>query len=83
MKRRSHRSPTSFPGKTPEARELHMQVMPIVESLSRQILELLDNEQTETYQKGKYEGQRFNASKVAYGDLRNFDKRTRHMSNLL
>ncbi len=38
-------------GKTPEARELHMQVMPIVESLSRQILELLDNEQTETYQK--------------------------------
>ena len=69
--------------KTPEARELHMQVMPIVESLSRQILELLDNEQTETYQKGKYEGQRFNASKVAYGDLRNFDKRTRHMSNLL
>ncbi|HGC5976553.1 TPA: AAA family ATPase [Enterococcus faecium] len=24
---------------------------------------------------GKYEGQRFNASKVAYGDLRNFDKK--------
>ncbi len=41
----------AFHGKTPEARELHMQVMPIVESLSRQILELLDNEQTETYQK--------------------------------
>ncbi|PQG49827.1 AAA family ATPase [Enterococcus faecium] len=65
----------AFQGKTPKARELHMQVMPIVESLSRQILELLDNEQTETYQKGKYEGQRFNASKVAYGDLRNFDKK--------
>ncbi|HFU5917717.1 TPA: AAA family ATPase [Enterococcus faecium] len=65
----------SFQGKTPEVHELHMQVMPIVESLSRQILELLDNEQTETYQKGKYEGQRFNASKVAYGDLRNFDKK--------
>ncbi|HAP6783958.1 TPA: AAA domain-containing protein [Enterococcus faecium] len=65
----------AFQGKTPEARKLHMQVMPIVESLSRQILELLDNEQTETYQKGKYEGQRFNASKVAYGDLRNFDKK--------
>ncbi|EGP4746130.1 VWA domain-containing protein [Enterococcus faecium] len=65
----------AFQGKKPEARELHMQVMPIVESLSRQILELLDNEQTETYQKGKYEGQRFNASKVAYGDLRNFDKK--------
>ncbi|HGF8102746.1 AAA family ATPase [Enterococcus faecium] len=65
----------AFQGKTPEARELHMQVMPIVESLSRQILELLDNEQTETYQKGKYEGQRFNVSKVAYGDLRNFDKK--------
>lgn len=65
----------AFQGKTPEARELHMQVMPIVESLSRQILELLDNEQTETYQKGKYEGQRFNASEVAYGDLRNFDKK--------
>lgn len=29
----------SFQGKTPEVRELHMQVMPIVESLSRQILE--------------------------------------------
>ncbi|HFD1785470.1 AAA family ATPase [Enterococcus faecium] len=65
----------AFQGKTPKARELHMQVMPIVESLSRQILELLYNEQTETYQKGKYEGQRFNASKVAYGDLRNFDKK--------
>ncbi len=65
----------AFQGKTQEARELQMQVMPIVESLSRQILELLDNEQTETYQKGKYEGQRFNASKVAYGDLRNFDKK--------
>ncbi|EME8263748.1 AAA family ATPase [Enterococcus faecium] len=65
----------AFQGKTQEARELQMQVMPIVESLSRQILELLDNEQTETYQKGKYEGQRFNASRVAYGDLRNFDKK--------
>lgn len=65
----------AFQGKTQEARELQMQVMPIVESLSRQILELLDNEQTETYQKGKYEGQWFNASRVAYGDLRNFDKK--------
>ena len=65
----------AFQGKTQEARELQMQVMPLVESLSRQILELLDNEQTETYQKGKYEGQRFNASRVAYGDLRNFDKK--------
>ena len=65
----------AFQGKTQEARKLQMQVMPIVESLSRQILELLDNEQTETYQKGKYEGQRFNASRVAYGDLRNFDKK--------
>ncbi len=65
----------AFQGKTQEARKLQMQVMPIVESLSRQILELLDNEQAETYQKGKYEGQRFNASRVAYGDLRNFDKK--------
>lgn len=58
-----------------EARAIRAQVFPVVDSLSRQVLELLDNEESTSYQKGKYEGQRFNASRIAYGDLRNFDKK--------
>lgn len=58
-----------------EARAIRTQVFPVVDSLSRQVLELLDNEESTSYQKGKYEGQRFNASRIAYGDLRNFDKK--------
>ncbi|BAO06966.1 ATP-binding protein [Enterococcus mundtii QU 25] len=59
----------------PEVATIRQEIDPIVDSLSRQILDLLENEQSETYQKGKYEGQRFNASRVAYGDLRQFDKK--------
>lgn len=58
-----------------DARAIRAQVFPVVDSLSRQVLELLDNEESTSYQKGKYEGQRFNASRIAYGDLRNFDKK--------
>ncbi|MBO0481164.1 AAA family ATPase [Candidatus Enterococcus courvalinii] len=58
-----------------EARAIRAQIFPVVDSLSRQVLELLDNEESTSYQKGKYEGQRFNASRIAYGDLRNFDKK--------
>lgn len=58
-----------------EARAIRAQVFPVVDSLSRQVLELLDREESTSYQKGKYEGQHFNASRIAYGDLRNFDKK--------
>ncbi|EOH89778.1 AAA family ATPase [Enterococcus villorum] len=58
-----------------EAKQLRKQMSPIIESLSRQIIDLLENDESTTYQKGKYEGQRFNASRIAYNDLRNFDKK--------
>ena len=65
----------TFTPNDPEARKLRKQVLPVVESLSRQILDLLENDESATYQKSKYEGQRFDASRVAYVDLRNFDKK--------
>ncbi|MGM0157282.1 ATP-dependent protease ATP-binding subunit ClpX [Enterococcus sp. AZ191] len=65
----------TFTPNNPEARKLRKQVLPVVDSLSRQILDLLENDESATYQKSKYEGQRFDASRVAYGDLRNFDKK--------
>lgn len=65
----------TFTPNDPEARKLRKQVLPVVYSLSRQILDLLENDESATYQKSKYEGQRFDASRVAYGDLRNFDKK--------
>lgn len=65
----------TFTPNDPEARKLRKQVFPVVDSLSRQILDLLENDESATYQKSKYEGQRFDASRVAYGDLRNFDKK--------
>ncbi len=65
----------TFTPNDPDARKLRKQVLPIVDSLSRQILDLLENDESATYQKSKYEGQRFDASRVAYGDLRNFDKK--------
>lgn len=64
-----------FELKAQEAEQIRQQVLPIVESLSRQILDLLENDESTTYQKGKYEGQRFNASRVAYNDLGYFDKK--------
>lgn len=64
-----------FTPNDPEAKDIRQEVLPVVESLSRQILDLLDNEDGVSYQKGKYEGQRFNATRIAYGDLRYFDKK--------
>ena len=64
-----------FELKAQEAEQIRQQVLPIVETLSRQILDLLENDESMTYQKGKYEGQRFNASRVAYNDLGYFDKK--------
>lgn len=64
-----------FELKAQEAEQIRQQVLPIVETLSRQILDLLENDEATTYQKGKYEGQRFNASRVAYNDLGYFDKK--------
>lgn len=59
----------------PELKEIKSKIMPVVDTLSRQILDLLENERSSEYTKGKYEGQRFDASRVAYGDLRTFDKK--------
>ncbi|KAF1302518.1 MULTISPECIES: AAA family ATPase [Enterococcus] len=58
-----------------KARQLTGSVLSIVEPLVKQIQEILENEETTTYQKGKYMGTRFDASRVAYGDYRTFDKK--------
>lgn len=55
--------------------ELTKMVSPEVESLSRVINDLLNKEVSNDYAGGKYYGSRFNPSHVAYGDLRNFDKK--------
>lgn len=57
------------------AKEAKTKILPAVETLSRKMLDLLDKEVTTTYQIGKYEGNRFNASRIAYGDYKNFDKK--------
>lgn len=57
------------------AKEAKKKILPAVETLSRKMLDLLDKEVTTTYQTGKYEGNRFNASRIAYGDYKNFDKK--------
>ena len=49
--------------------------MPIVEKLVKPLQDILENERTSAYQKGKYMGTRFDASRVAYGDYRTFDKK--------
>ena len=64
-----------FELKAQEAEQIRQQVLPIVETLSRQILDLLENDESTTYQKGKYEGQRFNASRGADNALGYFDKK--------
>lgn len=58
-----------------QGKELTKIVLPEVESLSRVINDLLDKEESADYSSGKYYGSRFNPSRVAYGDLRNFDKK--------
>ncbi|MEQ7195491.1 AAA family ATPase [Enterococcus avium] len=55
--------------------ELTQQVLPEVESLSRVINDLLTKEVSNDFSSGKYYGARFNPNHVAYGDLRNFDKK--------
>lgn len=55
--------------------ELTQSVLPEVDSLSRVINDLLNKEVSNDYASGKYYGARFNPSHVAYGDLRNFDKK--------
>ena len=47
----------------------------MVETITKQLLELLENEAASSYGKGKYSGTRFDASRVAYGDFRTFDKK--------
>ncbi|MGM0166683.1 hypothetical protein IGI39_001645 [Enterococcus sp. AZ135] len=54
---------------------LTQSVLPEVESLSRVINDLLNKEISNDYASGKYYGARFNPGHVAYGDLRNFDKK--------
>ncbi|MDT2702245.1 AAA family ATPase [Enterococcus dongliensis] len=54
---------------------LTQKVLPEVESLSRVINDLLDKEISNDFSNGSYYGARFNSSHVAYGDLRNFDKK--------
>jgi len=54
---------------------LTQSVLPEVESLSRVINDLLNKEISNDYASGKYYGARFNSGHVAYGDLRNFDKK--------
>ncbi|MGM0124277.1 hypothetical protein IGI37_001651 [Enterococcus sp. AZ194] len=57
------------------AQEAKKKILPIVETLSRKMLDLLDKEVSATYQIGKADGQRFNASRIAYGEFKNFDKK--------
>lgn len=58
-----------------QGRKLTKIVLPEVESLSRVMNDLLEKEESADYSSGKYYGSRFNPSRVAYGDLRNFDKK--------
>ena len=58
-----------------EGKLLTSLVLPEVESLSRVINDLLEKEESADFSSGKYYGARFNPSRVAYGDLRNFDKK--------
>lgn len=58
-----------------DGQELTQQVLPEVDSLSRVINDLLNKEVSNDFSSGKYYGTRFNPSHVAYGDLRNFDKK--------
>ncbi|MGO2892396.1 MAG: AAA family ATPase [Enterococcus devriesei] len=58
-----------------QGQELTQKVLPEVDSLSRVINDLLDKEVSNDFSSGKYYGARFNPGHVAYGDLRNFDKK--------
>jgi MoxR-like ATPase len=58
-----------------KAQQLFAPLLPVVDTISKQLLELLENEAASSYGKGKYSGSRFDASRVAYGDFRTFDKK--------
>lgn len=58
-----------------KAQQLLAPLLPVVETITKQLLELLENEAASSYGKGKYSGTRFDASRVAYGDFRTFDKK--------
>lgn len=58
-----------------KAQQLLAPLLPVVDTITKQLLELLENEAASSYGKGKYSGTRFDASRVAYGDFRTFDKK--------
>lgn len=57
-----------------EGRKARAVIQPIVDQLSRKMLDILEKEQRTGFQKGKYTGTRFDASQVAKGDFRNFER---------
>lgn len=59
-----------------KGRILARAVRPQVEEVVKHLKEILENQQSESYGKGKYTGTRFDASRVAYGDYRTFEKKT-------
>ncbi|MGX7350827.1 ATP-dependent protease ATP-binding subunit ClpX [Enterococcus canis] len=67
--------PEATPADETEAAKFMREILPTVEQLSRKVLALLEKEERAGYQTGKYYGTRFNASKVAQGDYRYFDKK--------
>ncbi|MFJ9384212.1 AAA family ATPase [Peribacillus sp. NPDC101481] len=58
-----------------EAEHIKKEITPLVESMARKILAVLEKKESVTYTPGKLYGTRFNASKVAMGDYRYFDKK--------
>jgi MoxR-like ATPase len=67
--------PSFRTGDFQQAKQVLAPLLPMVETLSKQLLELLENESATSYGKGKYSGTRFDASRVAYGNYRTFDKK--------
>lgn len=59
-----------------EGRLLTRAVRPQVETVVKRLKEILENQQSDIYGKGKFTGTRFDASRVAYGDYRTFEKKT-------
>lgn len=57
------------------AKMIERKVKPAVERLTKKINELLESDESESFSSGKFYGSRFNASRVALGDYRNFDKK--------
>lgn len=51
------------------------EIQPTVDQLVRKLQDVLENEQSTQYNRGKYSGSRFDASRVAYGDYRTFENK--------